>query len=119
MTVPLSVQVPRTLAPPGIRRAVRGPRGSAANGARARRRGRAHRCGAHGNTQKGKAKMKLQQLRILLAVAQHGSIHEASRSLHVSQPALSKAIAELERELGVTLMSRSVRGISLTAYGVA
>jgi DNA-binding transcriptional LysR family regulator len=63
--------------------------------------------------------MKLQQLRILLAVAQHGSIHEASRSLHVSQPALSKAIAELERELGVTLMSRSVRGVSLTAYGVA
>ena len=59
--------------------------------------------------------MKLHQLRILLAVAQHGSIHEASRSLHVSQPALSKAIAELERELGVTLMSRSVRGVSLTA----
>jgi len=63
--------------------------------------------------------MKLHQLRILLAVAQHGSIHEASRSLHVSQPALSKAIAELERELGVTLMSRSVRGVSLTAYGLA
>ncbi|WP_420996091.1 LysR family transcriptional regulator [Cupriavidus sp. 30B13] len=63
--------------------------------------------------------MKLQQLRILLAVAQHGSIHEASRALHVSQPALSKAIAELERELGVTLLSRSVRGVSLTAYGVA
>jgi len=36
--------------------------------------------------------MKLHQLRILLAVAQHGSIHEASRSLHISQPALSKAI---------------------------
>lgn len=63
--------------------------------------------------------MKLQQLRILLAVAEHGSIHEASRSLHISQPALSKAIAELERELGVTLMSRSVRGVSLTNYGVA
>lgn len=63
--------------------------------------------------------MKLHQLRILLAVAQHGSIHEASRGLHISQPALSKAIAELERELGVTLLSRSVRGVSLTAYGVA
>jgi biotin operon repressor len=61
--------------------------------------------------------MKLHQLRMLLAVAQHGSIHEAARSLHISQPALSKAIAELERELGVTLMSRSVRGVSLTAYG--
>jgi LysR family transcriptional regulator of abg operon len=63
--------------------------------------------------------MKLQQLRVLLAVAQHGSIHEASRSLHTTQPALSKTIAELERELGVTLMSRSTRGVSLTAYGVA
>jgi DNA-binding transcriptional LysR family regulator len=63
--------------------------------------------------------MKLQQLRVLLAVAQHGSIHEASRSLHTTQPALSKAISELERELGVTLMSRSTRGVSLTPYGVA
>jgi len=63
--------------------------------------------------------MKLQQLRVLLAVAQHGSIHEAARSLHISQPALSKGIAELERELGVTLLSRSVRGVSLTSYGMA
>jgi DNA-binding transcriptional LysR family regulator len=63
--------------------------------------------------------MKLQQLRVLLAVAQHGSIHEAARGLHTTQPALSKAIAELERELGVTLMSRSTRGVSLTPYGAA
>ncbi|MCP3717865.1 LysR substrate-binding domain-containing protein [Paraburkholderia sp. CNPSo 3281] len=63
--------------------------------------------------------MKLHQLRVLLALAQHGSMHEASRSLHISQPALSKAVAELERELGVTLMSRSVRGVSLTNYGRA
>ncbi|MEI7298070.1 LysR substrate-binding domain-containing protein [Paraburkholderia tropica] len=63
--------------------------------------------------------MKLHQLRVLLALAQHGSMHEASRSLHVSQPALSKAMAELERELGVTLISRSVRGVSLTQYGRA
>ncbi|POR47449.1 LysR family transcriptional regulator [Paraburkholderia eburnea] len=63
--------------------------------------------------------MKLHQLRVLLALAQHGSMHEASRSMHVSQPALSKAVAELERELGVTLISRSVRGVSLTNYGRA
>ena len=43
--------------------------------------------------------MKLQQLRVLLAVAQHGSIHEAARASHTTQPALSKAISELEREL--------------------
>lgn len=63
--------------------------------------------------------MKLQQLRVLLAVAQNGSIHEAARSLHITQPALSKAIAELERELGVTLMLRTTRGVTLTAYGTA
>jgi len=63
--------------------------------------------------------MKLQQLRVLLAVAQHGSIHEAARASHTTQPALSKAISELERELGVTLMSRSMRGVSLTPYGAA
>ena len=63
--------------------------------------------------------MKLQQLRVLLAVAQHGSIHEAARSLHTTQPALSKAMAELERELGVSLMLRSTRGVSLTPCGTA
>ncbi|WP_019447664.1 LysR substrate-binding domain-containing protein [Cupriavidus sp. BIS7] len=63
--------------------------------------------------------MKLQQLRVMLAVAEHGSIHEASRTLHISQPALSKSIADLERELGVTLLARSARGVSLTAYGRA
>jgi len=63
--------------------------------------------------------MKLQQLRVMLAVAEHGSIHEASRVLHISQPALSKAISDLERELGVTLLARTARGVSLTAYGQA
>ncbi len=36
--------------------------------------------------------MKLHQLRVLLAVAEHGSIHEAARALHISQPALSKRL---------------------------
>ena len=63
--------------------------------------------------------MKLQQLRVLLAVARHGSIHEAARASHTTQPALSKSLTELERELGVTLIWRSSRGVSLTPYGQA
>lgn len=61
--------------------------------------------------------MKLQQLRILLTVQETGSLQEASRILHVTQPALSRAIKELEAELGVMLLVRSNRGVTLTAYG--
>ncbi len=63
--------------------------------------------------------MKLHQLRALLAIAKHGSIHEAARSMPISQPALSKSLIELEKELGVALMSRTVRGAQLTPYGIA
>ncbi|WP_457788349.1 LysR family transcriptional regulator [Pseudomonas sp. PL-6] len=61
--------------------------------------------------------MKLHQLRALLAICESGSIQEASRLLHISQPALSKGIKELEAELGVPLLVRSNRGITVTEYG--
>lgn len=61
--------------------------------------------------------MKLHQLRALLAIFENGSIQEASRQLHISQPALSKSIKELEGELGISLLVRSNRGITLTEYG--
>ncbi len=61
--------------------------------------------------------MKLHQLRTLLTVQETGSLQEASRVLHVTQPALSRAIKELEAELGVALLVRSNRGVSVTAYG--
>lgn len=63
--------------------------------------------------------MKLHQLHIPLAVAQYGSIHEASCRLYISQPALSKTIAEPERGFGVTLLSHSVRDVNLTTCGMA
>ena len=44
--------------------------------------------------------MKLHQLRAIVAICESGSIQEASRLLHISQPALSKGIKELEAELG-------------------
>ena len=61
--------------------------------------------------------MKFHQLRALIAVADCGSIHEASRELHLTQPAISKALADLERELGAPLLIRSAKGVQLTVFG--
>jgi DNA-binding transcriptional LysR family regulator len=62
--------------------------------------------------------MTLQQLRYLIAVAEHGSINAAAHDLFVSQSNLSVAVRELEKELGVTIFNRSSKGISLTSDGV-
>lgn len=61
--------------------------------------------------------MKLHQLRALRTIAESGSLQEASRLLEVTQPSLSKAVKELEGELGVPLLVRSNRGVTVTAYG--
>jgi DNA-binding transcriptional LysR family regulator len=61
--------------------------------------------------------IKLHQLRALVAVADHGSVIGASRALFVSQPAVTKAIRELESDLGITLLGRSVNGVTLTPSG--
>ncbi len=61
--------------------------------------------------------MKLHQIRALVAIYQCGSINEASQILHVTQPALSRSIKDMERELGLTLLQRSYKGMSLTDEG--
>ncbi|MGI4815281.1 MAG: LysR family transcriptional regulator [Janthinobacterium lividum] len=61
--------------------------------------------------------MKLHQLRSLICVAEQGSIHAASRALHLTQPAVSKALLDLEAEMGAQLFVRSARGAQLTPYG--
>ena len=53
-------------------------------------------------------------LRIVLAIAQHGTFNRAAASLNMSQPALSKSISLLERALGVKLFDRGKQGTSLT-----
>jgi len=58
------------------------------------------------------------ELRYLVAVAEAGSFSAAARSLTLSQPTLSLAIAQLERHLGVRLLDRSSRGLTPTAAGV-
>ena len=63
--------------------------------------------------------MTLSQLRTFLAVTSAGSVRVAAESLLVSQPAVSAAIASLERELGVALVVRHGRGLRLTGAGTA
>ena len=58
--------------------------------------------------------MTLQQLKYAIAVAESGSMNEAARKLFVSQPSLSSAIRELEKELGFNLFVRSNHGILIT-----
>src|SRR6202051_2081093 len=62
--------------------------------------------------------MELRHLRYFIAVAETGSLTEAAeRRLHPSQPSLSRQMRDLEYEVGTALLSRSVRGVELTAAG--
>src|SRR6202789_2363700 len=64
--------------------------------------------------------MELRHLRYFGAVAEEGSLTVAAeRRLHTAQPSLSRQIRDLEHEVGVALLVRSVRGIELTAAGRA
>jgi LysR family hca operon transcriptional activator len=64
--------------------------------------------------------MELRHLRYFIAVAEEGSLTlAAAKRLHTAQPSLSRQIRDLEYEVGVQLMSRSVHGIELTAAGRA
>ena len=61
--------------------------------------------------------MTLQQLRYVVAVAGSSSMNAASEKLFVSQPSLSSAIKELEKEVGITIFERTTRGVILTSEG--
>ena len=58
--------------------------------------------------------MTIQQLRYAVTISEVGSLNKASEILYVAQPSLTSAIRELEKELDVTLFSRSGRGVTLT-----
>ncbi|ANZ40954.1 LysR family transcriptional regulator [Lentzea guizhouensis] len=61
--------------------------------------------------------VELRHLRALAAIGDHRSITAAARSLHVTQPALSRTLDQLERRLGVRLVERTTRQVALTASG--
>src|SRR5260221_2239563 len=64
--------------------------------------------------------MELRHLRYFVAVAEEGSLTVAAkRRLHPAQPSLSRQIHDLEYEVGAQLLTRSARGIELTAAGRA
>lgn len=64
------------------------------------------------------AAMELRTLRYFLAVAREENMTEAANVLHVTQPTLSRQIADLERELGVELFERTNRSCVLTGDGM-
>jgi DNA-binding transcriptional LysR family regulator len=64
-------------------------------------------------------RIRLRDLHILFAVVQHGSMAKAGAYLHMSQSAVSQAIAAIEHTLGVRLLDRTSRGVEPTIYGRA
>src|SRR5262245_65223608 len=64
-------------------------------------------------------RLKLHDVRVLISVVQAGSMHKAAERLATSQPAVSRAISDLEHALGVRLLDRSPQGIEPTQYGRA
>ena len=61
--------------------------------------------------------MTLQQLRYVTAVAEAGTISGAAKALFISQPSLTAAIQDLEKEMGVTIFLRTNRGVVLSREG--
>lgn len=62
--------------------------------------------------------MEFRTLRSFLAVAREQSISGAARSLNITQPSLSRQIMELEEEMGVKLLERGNRKVTLTRQGM-
>jgi len=61
--------------------------------------------------------MTLQQLHYVITISETGSLNKAAEILYVSQPSLSAAMHDLERELGIVIFYRSGRGVTLTNDG--
>lgn len=58
--------------------------------------------------------MTLQQLTYLVKVAECGNITEAAEQLYISQPSMSTAISNLEKEMGITAFNRTKKGVTVT-----
>lgn len=61
--------------------------------------------------------MTLNQLKYVIEIAETGSVTAAAQRLFIAQPSLSKAVSELEKEMGITIFARTNRGVYLTEDG--
>ncbi len=61
--------------------------------------------------------MTLQQLFYIITISEIGSLNKAAEKLYVSQPSLTNAVKELEKEIGITIFNRNGRGVTLTQDG--
>lgn len=61
--------------------------------------------------------MTLLQLKYIVTVAKQGSINKAAKELFIAQPSLTAAIKELEQELGITIFSRTNKGVIVSTEG--
>lgn len=61
--------------------------------------------------------MTLTQLHYMITISKTKSFNKAAEALYVSQPSLTSAIRELEKEIGITIFNRGVRGVTLTNDG--
>ena len=61
--------------------------------------------------------MTIQQLNYVITISEKGSLNKAAEVLYVTQPSLTSAVRELERELGITLFNRGGKGVTLTNDG--
>ena len=62
--------------------------------------------------------MTLQQLKYMIMIAEKGSITEAAKELYISQPSLSGAIKDVEKEVKITIFNRCRAGVALTTEGI-
>lgn len=62
--------------------------------------------------------MTIQQLKYVITIAEKGSITEAAKSLYISQPSLSGALREVEKEAKISIFHRNRSGVALTAEGM-
>ncbi|WP_342045792.1 LysR family transcriptional regulator [Bacillus sp. OTU530] len=61
--------------------------------------------------------MTFQQIRYIVEIAKHNSISKAASALYVTQPSISKAVRELEADLGITILDRTNKGVLFTKEG--
>jgi len=61
--------------------------------------------------------MTIQQLKYIITISENGSLNKAEEVLFITQPSLTSAVRELEKELGITLFNRGGKGVTLTNDG--